>query len=262
VSGPSPEDLARQLSEAWANAVAVPAPSQQDPSMTVEDAYRIQELIVAERIQDGRRRAGWKLGLTTSDPPAPIVGTLLSDMLLPSGVDLAISTMVAPMVEAELVVRIGETIYGGQTLDELRRGPHEIGPGIEVIDYRTVDSTGPVDWIADNSTVAYGVVGDFVPLGEIDAAELEAKLFAGDQFLASGAGRQVMGDPLAAVAWLSDHLAARSQPLERRQVVLTGSLTGHHAVPAGQDSEFTADFGILGTVSIGFKGPHDTSTPD
>ena len=103
-------ELASALDEAWVGATTVPAPSKLEPAMTTDEAYAIQELIIGRRVKGGRRRAGWKMGLTTAAPPAiPIVGTLLDDMVIPSGSDLSLATMVAPMVEAELVVRIGET---------------------------------------------------------------------------------------------------------------------------------------------------------
>lgn len=245
------EELARALDEAWAGAVTVPAPSKLEPSLTTEEAYAVQELIVERRITRGRRRAGWKMGLTTASPPTPIVGTLLDDMIVPSGSDLWLATMVAPMVEAEFVVRIGETIDRATTVAELERGPHEVGPGIEVIDYRTTDSSGTVDWIADNSTVAYAVVGALVPVAEVRPAEAEASLACDGRHLASGAGHQVMGNPLAAVAWLSRHVTERGHPLQRGDVVLTGSLTGHRIVPA-RGVEFTADFGALGRAVVRF----------
>lgn len=245
-------ELARGLDDAWARSVTVPAPSTLEPSLTTDDAYDIQELIIAARVEAGRRRAGWKMGLTTAVPPTtPIVGTLLDDMVIGSGSDLSLATMVAPMVEAELVVRIGETIDRAQTVAELEQGPHEVGPGIEVIDYRTTSSSGVVDWIADNSTVAYAVVGSFVPVADVILPGVEASLSQNGDQLATGRGNQVMGNPLAAVAWLSHHLSERGHPLERGQVILTGSLTGHHAVPA-REVEFTADFGGLGTVAVRF----------
>jgi len=248
------EAVAKDLGQAWANATAIPAPSRQNPSMTTEDAYRIQELIVAERMSDGRQKAGWKLGLTSAEAPAtPIVGTLLSDMVLASGAELALTTMVTPMVEAEIVVRIGKAIDRPQSVDELLSGPHEIGPGLEVIDYRTIDSVGVIDWIADNSTVAYAVVGRFVPISEVDPAGIEVTLSGGGHSLAAGRGEQVMGNPVAAVAWLSGHLAARGQHLQRGDVVLTGSLTGHHRVYPADLAEFSADFGSLGTVTVSFR---------
>ena len=105
------DELARALDDAWSGAVTVPAPSKLEPSLTIDEAYAVQELIVERRVGGGRRRAGWKMGLTTAVPPTtPIVGTLLDDMIIPSESDLSLTTMVAPMVEAEFVVRIGETI--------------------------------------------------------------------------------------------------------------------------------------------------------
>lgn len=65
-----------------------------------------------------------KLGLTSAAPPTtPIVGTLLDDMVLPTGSDLSLATMVAPMVEAEFVVHIGETVDRALNIADLERGP-------------------------------------------------------------------------------------------------------------------------------------------
>jgi 2-keto-4-pentenoate hydratase len=245
--------LAEALDDAWSHAVTVPAPSQVGPPLTIDEAYAIQDLIIETRLGRGRRRAGWKMGLTSAAPPTtPIVGTLLDNMIVPSGSVLSLPTMVGPLVEAELVVRIGETIDRAQTVAELEQGPHEVGPGIEVIDYRTTDSTGAADWIADNSTVAFAVVGELVPVGAVRPAEIEAALSCEGRHLASGTGDLIMGNPLAAVAWLSGHLEERGHRLERGHVILTGSLTGHHAVPS-HEAEVIADFGALGAVAVRFS---------
>jgi 2-keto-4-pentenoate hydratase len=246
--------LARDLADAWDRAVAIPAPTTHVADLTEEDAYAIQELVIAGRLATGRHRAGWKMGLTSAPPPAvPIVGTVLDDMIVPSGSELDLSTMVDPMVEAEVVVRIGETVDRAQSVAELINGPHEIGPGLEVIDYRTTDSSGPIDWIADNSTVAYAVLGTLVPIGSIDPVGIQTVLSSGDTDLGTGRGDQVMGNPIAAVAWLSHHLVERGHRLEAGDVILTGSLTGHHAVAAPDRLEFLADFAGLDQVRISFR---------
>ncbi len=247
-------ELARSLAAAWDGARAIPAPSTSLPSLTIDQAYEIQDLLIGARIESDRDRAGWKMGLTSAEPPAtPIVGSLLSDMVVASGSSLDLGSMVAPMVEAELVVRIGEVIDRPTTLAKLEAGPHEVGPGIEVIDYRTTGSSGVIDWIADNSTVAYAVVGDFVPVADTSPGEITAALYGEGKHLASGEGRLVMGNPLEAVAWLSGHLMGRGLRLEPGHVVLTGSLTGHHEVPGDSASMFTADFGTFGSVSVHFR---------
>lgn len=193
------------------------------------------------------------MGLTTAGAgTTPIVGALLDDMIALSGTTLSLQMMVAPMVEAEVVVCVGETIDRPATVAELASGPHRVAPGIEVIDYRTTDSTGPVDWVADNSTVAYAVVGTPVPIDRVELTEIEATLTGRAGLLATGRGELVMGNPLAAVSWLSGHLLARGHRLETGDIVLTGSLTGHHAVVYGTADEFVADFGELGSVEVRF----------
>ncbi len=245
--------VAASLNDAWTRSVAIPAPTTIEPELTSQDAYWIQEQIVRYRLAGGRRRSGWKLGLTSAGPGVtPIVGTLLDDMIVESGTRLSLTTMVAPMVEAEVVVRIGEDIDRPVTVAELMAGQHHVGPGIEVIDYRTIDSTGVVDWIADNSTVAYAVVGNFVPVSSVDPAGMRVSLSGQTGELATGRGDLAMGDPMAAVAWLSGQLAERGHRLDEGAIILTGSLTGHHVVVPGRSAEFSADFDGFDTVTIGF----------
>lgn len=245
--------VASQLDEAWAQSKTVPAPTIAHPELTVDDAYDIQEMIIARRVSTGRSRAGWKMGLTSAGPgTTPIVGTLLDDMVTPSGSTLNLSSMIAPSVEAELVVKISETIDGPVDADTLKNGDHHVAAGIEVIDYRTTDSSGVVDWIADNSTIGHGVVGEMAPIAEVDLVAAEACLYADDRLLAKGNGSMVMGNPLEAVVWLSNHLTDRGLRLEAGDVILTGSLTGHHPVPIGSVSRFRADFGSLGVAEVSF----------
>lgn len=245
--------IARNLDDAWTNSVAIPAPTTYDRELTTQDAYLVQEEIVDRRLGRGRKRSGWKLGLTSAGPGVtPIVGTLLDDMVVKSGTRLSLATMVAPMIEAEIVVRVGETLDRPVTVPELMEGNHEVGPGLEVIDYRTTNSTGVVDWIADNSTVAYAVVGELVPIASVTPAALTVSLSGQTGHLASGTGDLVMGNPIAAVAWLSSHLAERGHRLEEGAIILTGSITGHHPVIPGKSVEFSADFSGFETVTVGF----------
>jgi 2-keto-4-pentenoate hydratase len=245
-------EIAATIDEAWARATTVPAPSSTD-DLTIEDAYAIQELLIERRIVRGRRRVGWKMGLTTGGPgTTPIVGTLLDDRVVASGTTHSRSLMVEPQVEAELVVEIGAVIDGPVTVAELATGPHRVAPGIEVIDYRTTNSTGVVDWVADNSTVAYAVVGAALPVGDVSLPEVETSISDESGILSGGRGDQVMGNPLSAVAWLSRHLTARGHRLQPGDVVLTGSLTGHHPVVPGTSVEFEALFGSLGRASVRF----------
>ena len=244
-------DIAAGLADAWEHARTVDAPTRTHPGTTLADAYRIQELVVDRRLAGVRRRAGWKMGLTSSPDAEPIVGTLLDDMVVATGTRLAIGSMVAPLVEAELAFVAGARVEPGAGRTDLAVGPHAVAPALEVIDYRTRDSNGVVDWVADNSTVAYAVVGERTSLADAgELADIGVALGRAGEEVASGRGSLVMGDPLIAVEWLVRHLADRGRSLEEGDVVLTGSLTGHVDVVAGDT--FQARFDRLGTVTVGF----------
>jgi 2-keto-4-pentenoate hydratase len=71
----------------------------------------------------------------------------------------------------------------------------------------------------------------------------------GPQF--TGHGKNVLGDPRVALAWLANELSHLGVTLKAGQVVTTG--TCHPPLPI-QAGDFCAmDFGALGKVSVGFK---------
>ncbi|CAN5862569.1 2-oxo-hepta-3-ene-1,7-dioic acid hydratase [soil metagenome] len=243
--------LASGLADAWERAETVPAPSIERPATTIEEAYRIQEMIIERRLSSGRRRAGWKMGLTSSPGTEPIVGTLLDDMVVGTGVDLSLAALVEPLLEAEIAVVIGEHIAADSDVETIAAGAHSVAAALEVIDYRTKGAAGAVDWVADNATVAFAVVSEAVPFTEVPSlAGIGVELFGGAESMAAGDGSLVMGDPLRALQWLATHLARRGHALDAGDVVLTGSLTGHHRAVA--DVVYTARFDQIGSAAVRF----------
>ena len=70
----------------------------------------------------------------------------------------------------------------------------------------------------------------------------------GERFV--GHGRNVLGDPRAALAWLANELRQLGINLKAGRVVTTG--TCHPPLPIAAGDFFAADFGALGKVSVGF----------
>ena len=64
----------------------------------------------------------------------------------------------------------------------------------------------------------------------------------------TGHGRNVLGDPRVALAWLANELRARGVMLRSGEVVTTG--TCHPPLPIKAGDHFAADFGRLGKVSV------------
>ena len=66
-----------------------------------------------------------------------------------------------------------------------------------------------------------------------------------------GHGKNVLGDPRVALAWLANELSGLGITLKAGQVVTTG--TCHPPLPIQSGDMFAADFGSLGKVSVGFS---------
>lgn len=79
---------------------------------------------------------------------------------------------------------------------------------------------------------------------------MTAELLIDGRSVAVGTGREVLGRPAAAVAWLAYTLAAFGAALEPGRPVLPGTMTGAPFVEA--DRQVEARFGGLGTVSVTF----------
>ena len=90
----------------------------------------------------------------------------------------------------------------------------------------------------------------------LDASELGAlggvacTLVVDDEPLRSGHGRDVLGDPLEALAWLANTLGERGVGLHAGEIVLPGAFVAAAPVQAGDS--VAADFGPLGAVRIHF----------
>ena len=71
---------------------------------------------------------------------------------------------------------------------------------------------------------------------------------ANGQVVDRGFGRDVLGDPFVALAWLANHLAARGECLQAGQVVMTGSLVTTRF--PSEDTVFRYELGGIGTASV------------
>jgi 2-keto-4-pentenoate hydratase len=83
---------------------------------------------------------------------------------------------------------------------------------------------------------------------DIDLAALRGVASINGAKVGEGLGRDVMGNPLDALVWLANHLAARGLGLWRGDTVITGSLVTSKFPKAGDHIHF--DAGALGAVEL------------
>ncbi|MER7793191.1 fumarylacetoacetate hydrolase family protein [Streptomyces sp. NPDC097640] len=158
-----------------------------------------------------------------------------------------------PRVEPEICFRLARPLRGPDiTVEDVLHATDAVAPALEIVDSRIRDwKITLVDTVADNASSAGLVHGPWTPLADVpDLAAVTTELLVDGEPVASGSGREVLGHPAAAVAWLANTLATFGTALEPGQVVLPGAMTTAPSVRAGQRAE--ARFGGLGPVSVTF----------
>ena len=131
-------------------------------------------------------------------------------------------------------------------------------PALEILDTRILRSdpaTGRLrsvlDTISDNAANAGIVLGNerHAP-AEFDLRRVGVILERNQEVEETGMGAGVLNDPIAALVWLSEILAANGAATQPGDIILSGSFI--RPVEAVPGSRFTADFGEFGGVRISF----------
>ena len=117
-----------------------------EPTLTVEDAYAIQDAIIERRLASGERLVGAKVGLTSRAKQQemginePVYGWLTDAMALEADSSLRLSTLIHPRVEPEIVFILGKALAGpGVGIHDVLDATSAICCGLEVLDSRFID---------------------------------------------------------------------------------------------------------------------------
>ena len=101
-------DLGDELYNALKNRQMIDPLSSRYPDMTVEDAYKVQERMIARRIEGGERIVGKKIGVTSKvvinmlGVYRPDFGYLLDGMIYNEGESIEFDSMIQPKAEGEI----------------------------------------------------------------------------------------------------------------------------------------------------------------
>jgi 2-keto-4-pentenoate hydratase len=229
-------------------------------SLSLEDAYRVQDLVIQLRLANGERVAGYKVGCTSRaireqfGLQEPICGRLIEPHVYRSDTELRLSEFTSCALEPEFVLHIGKDISDSQTDDEsLLKAIDFVSPGMEVHNYKFwFGEPTSQELIASNGIHACLVIGEAkVAPNELDLAQEEASLFIDDELVASAAGHEIMsGGPLASLRWLIGHLTARGDYLRAGQLVIPGSPV--RLIPVAAGSVARATLTQVGSVRVKF----------
>jgi 2-oxo-3-hexenedioate decarboxylase len=229
------------------------------PGMDWEDAYAIQDRILARHLARGAKLVGYKCGLTSRAKmqqmgvSEPVFGFLLDTFSEAHGARIDCRALIHPKVEPEIAFVLKRELRGpGCHVGAVLAATGFVLPGIEVIDSRYRDFKFDLkSVIADNTSAARFVVGGRACRPErIDLRTCGVVLEKNGQPVALGAGAAVLGHPAAAVAALANHLGKRGLSLPAGCLVLSGGVTEAVAVAPGDHVALRVQG--MGSVAIHF----------
>lgn len=242
------QEAADQLSRAEIDRVGIPPLTQQIAGLTVDDAYKIQQLNLNRRLENGEQLVGRKIGLTSVaiqrqlGVDEPDYGAISNRMEIDHEGELDLDDLILPRLEAEFAFEIAEDLPSSPTYSQLVSAVAKVAVAIEVIDSRVANwQITLADTVADNASMARVVWGSFVPATEalLDALpNLTITLMRDDEAVCAGPGSAVLGHPLTSLHWLATALGAQGDHFRAGDRVLAGAVAAAVSLTGG--SRWTA----------------------
>jgi 2-keto-4-pentenoate hydratase len=232
--GPAPH--AKPLADAWLARTAAKSPGK---DLTMDQGVCTQAALVTALSKSQGKAIGYKAGLTSKGAqdqlgvPNPVLGVLLSKMMLPDGATVRADFGPRPLFEADMLMTVRDDgINDARTITEVARHISTLQPFIELPDLVLAQGepmTGPVI-VAINVGARMGVVGEPVPVLAtpefVNAlADMQVTLTADGAEISRGPGKAILGHPLNAVMFIADEVQRRGGRLKAGDILSLGSFS-------------------------------------
>ena len=232
-------DIAAAAERLDVAAIDAVATEQFGDALGLEDAYRVQQALIARRIARGERGIGVKLGFTSRAKMIQmgvgdlIWGRLTDAMLVEDGGEIRLSRFIHPRVEPELAFLIGRRLTGRVSMLEAQAAITAVAPAMEIIDSRYRDFRFSLpDVIADNTSGAALVVGPWSS-SDVDIANLGMVMSIDGEAAQIGSTAAILGHPLRSIVAAARLAGAASEALEPGDILLAGAATAAEPLRTG-----------------------------
>lgn len=249
-----------ELYQSFIDKTTVAPLTEREPTITIEDAYKIQEQMIKRRLEAGESIVGKKIGVTSKavqnliGVDQPDFGQLTSGMFFYEGEDISLANLIQPKAEAEVAFVLKEDLVGpGITATDVIAATDYIVPCFELVDSRITDWKIKIeDTVADNASCGVFVLGRTqIKLTDIDLNLAGMLLERNGELIETSAGAAVQGGPVNAVVWLANTLGRLGLPFRAGEIILSGSQSS--LVPAVAGETLRCTVGGLGSCEINFK---------
>jgi len=253
-------DAAALLLNCWQSHTTLPELPEPCRPHSRAEGYAIQRAMLA---MSGRRLFGWKIAATSAAGQShigvdgPLAGMLHDTQVLQEGVPVPISASLMKVAELEFAFRMARPLPNrGEpyTVAEVMAAVESLHPAIEVPDsrYDHFIQAGAAQLIAENACADRFILGAASPDAwrSLDLAEHSVTIKVSGREALAGIGRNVLGDPGIALAWIANELCAHGMALEAGQVITTGTCA--IPIPVTPGVAIEADYGPIGRIAARF----------
>ena len=253
------EQLGDELYQALTQRQVLEPLTNRYADITIEDAYAIQQKMLARRLAAGEKVVGKKIGVTSQAVMnmlgvfQPDFGWLTDAMVYNEGQAIPMSRLIQPKAEGEIAFVLKKTLQGpGVTAADVLRATDCVVPCFEIVDSRIQDWKIKIqDTVADNASCGVFVLGDkLVDPKKVDLALCGMVLEKNGEIVVTGAGAATMASPVNAMVWLANTLGRLGIGLNAGDIVLSGALGAMVPVQAGDSLRCT--IGGIGGCSVRF----------
>lgn len=220
------------------------------------DGYAVQAAL-GDQVFGRKIAATSEAGQKHINVAGPLAGRIMRDTVIADGGTASMKGNAMRVGEPEFCFRMGRDLAprpAPYTIDEVLAAVDTLYPAIEIPDSRFTDfaGAGEAQLIADNACAHLFVLGAATSANwrAMDLVEERPQIaLRGERYV--GHGKNVLGDPRVALAWLANELRGLGITLRAGEVVTTG--TCHPPLPIQAGDHFAVDFGVLGKVSVRFE---------
>lgn len=252
------EKLANTLYQAYTTNKPLDVKDWSNQIFDEESAYRVQNQLMKLK---NEAVGGYKISLTSEETQkmfasdSPLYGAQVKSRFLHAPANFALSDMLEPLVEVELVFRVDKTLSPDDSFAQLMQKTSVAG-ALEVPDCRFKDWFPSLE---KNLVVSDAAVGGLVVVGDLfstavafenvkDLADVHCNLKFNNESLKKGTSSEVLGNPLKSLRWLVAKLQKHGKNLSVGQYVSTGTFV---LPPKLQEGTWSAHFDNgLGNVSL------------
>lgn len=253
------EKLGDSLYDALLARQPIPPLTASHADMTIEDAYHVQQRMIARRLQQGEKVIGKKIGVTSKavmnmlGVHQPDFGYLLDGMVYNEGESIEMASLIQPKAEGEIAFLLKKDLQGpGVTAADVLAATEGVMACFEIVDSRIQDWKIKIqDTVADNASCGVFVLGDqLVDIANLDLALCGMVLEKNGEIVVTGAGAASMAHPVNAMVWLANMLGSLGIPLKAGDIVLSGAMGA--MVPVAKGDNLRMMIGEVGGCSVRF----------